>query len=94
LLPASGGQVVKLRSSIVFGGAQFGRNPHPLDEPVQRRVQRTLFDLQNVVRVEFDGFGNGMAMGWALQECAENQQVQRPLQKFEAFLLLFSRHSR
>ena len=83
MLQAFGGQLAKLRWAIVLGGAQFDRNPPPLDESVQFRVARPLFGLQHI-RVEFDGLRDGVAVRWALQDW----------QEFDAFPLLFSRHSR
>ena len=87
-------QPVELGPAVVFGGALFERNPSPLDEPMQRRIERALLDLQDVVGVEFDGLGDGVAVGRSQQQGAQNQQVQSALQELDAFFFFFGRHSR
>ena len=73
LPPALGGEAVEFGAAIVLGGAFFDRNPSALDEPVQRGIERSLLDLQHVVRVEFDGFGDGVAVRRAPgAACAES----------------------
>ena len=62
LFPAFPCQAVKLGPPVVLRSALFHRNPSPLDEPVQRRIQRSLLDLQHFVGVEFDCFGDGVAV--------------------------------
>ena len=56
-------------------------------------IERTLLDLENIVGGEFDGFGDGVAMGGAEEEGAEDEEVESALKEFDA-LLFFSRHSR
>jgi len=94
LAPAFGGQTVELGPAIVLRGAFFERNPLALDQPVQRWIKRTLFDLQDVVGIEFDGLGDGVAVRRPQQQRAENQQVQGSLQQFYALFFFFSSHSR
>jgi hypothetical protein len=94
LPPALGRQPVELRLAIVLGDAPFDRNPSPLDQSMQRWVQRALFDLQYIVRVEFNRLGDGVAVPRAQQQRAQNQQVQRALEQFNTLFLSFGRHSR
>ena len=78
LPPALSRQLVELSPAIVLRGAVFERNPSPLNEPVERRVQRSLFDLQHIVGVEFDRFGDGVPMHWAPQQRAKVSRSRVP----------------
>ncbi len=94
LAAAFGGEAVELGATIVFGGAFFGGDPATFNEAVESGIERALFDLQHVVGVEFDGFGDGVAVGGAKEQGAEDEQVEGTLEQFDAFLLFFSRHTR
>src|SRR5690348_1456248 len=94
LPPPLAGQTIKFGAAIVFRGALLDRNPSALDEPVQRGVQRPLFHLQHIVRVEFDRLSDGVSVRRPPEQCTQNQQIQSALQQFDAFLLFFSRHPR
>jgi hypothetical protein len=61
---------------------------------MQRGIERALLDLENFVGAEFDGFGDGVAVGGAEQERAEDEQVEGALEHFDALEFVFSRHSR
>src|SRR5258708_1313563 len=58
-----GRQSIELGAAVIFGGAVIERNPAPLDEPMQRGVQRPLLHLQHVVGTSLDAFHDRMAMG-------------------------------
>ena len=60
---------------------------------MQRGVERPLLGLQ-LIGVEFDGFGDGVAVRRSTRQRAENQQVQRSLQQLDALAFFFSRRSR
>src|SRR6267378_3236457 len=94
LPPSFGRQPVELCSPIVLRHALFRRNPSALDQPVQRRIQRSLLDLQHIIRIELNSLGNGMPMRRPQSQRPQNQQVERSLQQFNPFLALFSSHSR
>src|ERR1700677_5242535 len=72
LSPAFGRQFVELGAPIVLGSAFLGGYPSSFDETVQRRIQRPLLNLQNVLGVEFNHFGNGVTMPRAHQKRPQN----------------------
>jgi hypothetical protein len=56
---------------------------------MQPRVERPLLYLKNFVGAELNGLR--VTMEGAELQRAENQEIQRPLKKLDAFLLFFSR---
>ena len=60
------------------------RDPASLDQPVQRRIQRSLLDLQHVFRSALDGFGNRMPVRRPGPQRLQDQQVERALQELDA----------
>src|ERR1700733_1520212 len=61
---------------------------------MERGIERALLDLKNFVGAEFDCFGDGVSVCGAKQQSAENEQVERALEHFDALEFVFSRHSR
>ena len=61
---------------------------------MQRRIQRALFDLQDVLRAAFDRLGDGVAVGGSEPESAKDQQVQRALHELDALASSSGSHSR
>ena len=49
---------------------------------MQRRVQRTGLDLQQVFRSPLNVFGDGVAMRGSGKQGAEDEEVERALQQF------------
>jgi hypothetical protein len=49
---------------------------------VQRRVQRTVLNLEDVVGAMLDGMGDRMTVSRSKDKCLQNQHVQRALQHF------------
>src|SRR5882762_1488030 len=94
LPPSLSRQPVELCPPIVLRDPLFNGNPPSLDQPMQRRVQRSLLHLQHIVRFELNRLGDGMPMRRPQPQRPQNQQVQSPLQQFNPFLPLVSRHSR
>ena len=94
LAAAFGGEAVELGATIVFGGAFFGGDPATFNEAVESGIERALFDLQNFVGAEFDGLGDGVSMCRAKEKRAEDEEVERALEHFDAIEFVFSRHSR
>src|SRR5580698_393767 len=76
---------VKLCAAIVFGSSVGGGDPFALDEAMERGIERALLDLEHFVGAEFDGLGDGVAVRGAEQERAEDEQVERALEHFDAF---------
>ena len=93
LPPALGCQPVELGPAIVFRGALLDRNPSALDKPVQRGIQRPLFDQQHIIGLELNGLCDSVTVRRPKQEGTQDQEVQGALQQLDALLLSFSRHS-
>src|SRR5258708_6014507 len=72
-------QRVILRAAIVVGGAPFGRQEPAQLQPVQRRIQRTLFHAKYVLRGLVNPFGDAVAVHRSLCEGFENQHIERAL---------------
>jgi hypothetical protein len=89
LTHACGCQCVKLRPAIVFRGSRFDRDPSPLDQPVQRWIQRSLLHLKHLVRPEVDCLGDGVTVHGAETKGAENQQIQGALKQIDTSPLFF-----
>jgi hypothetical protein len=77
LAPAHGSEFVEFGASIAFRRALFDRNVTALDEAMESRIERTLFDLQDIFRAEFDGLGNSVAVGRA-RVCGESTGRECP----------------
>ena len=66
LLPAGGGEAIVARAAIVLGNAPLRGDPAILLHAVQRRVERTFLDSQDVIRNPLDMQGDAVAMHRAL----------------------------
>ena len=75
---------IELGAPVVLGGALVERDPATLDQPVQRRIQRSLLDLQHIVRAALDRFGNRMPVRRSEPQRPQDQQVERALQQLDA----------
>src|SRR5262249_30422753 len=72
---------------LVFGcSLPFGANPAFALEPMERGVERTVFDLQDVVGGALDVLGDLMSMRAAEEQGAEDQHIERSLQQFDAVI--------
>ena len=94
LFAAFGGEEVELGAAIVLRNAFFGRDPAAFDEAMEGRIERALLDLEHVLGLALDSFGDGMAVGGAGRERAQDEQIEGALQKLDAGRFVFSRHSR
>ena len=56
-------------------------------EPVQRRIKRAGIHLQNFARVRADRQGDPVTVLRAPAQGLQDQEVQRPLQQFDAILI-------
>src|SRR5205823_6648491 len=77
-------ELVVLRASIVVGRAPRGADPSAALEPMQRRVQRALWDLKRFARDLLDALGNPPAVHRLERERFENQKVERALRQVES----------
>src|SRR5258708_166616 len=87
-LAAGGGQGVEARLAVVRGHAPLARDPSPLFQSLQRRVQRAVFDEQFLLRRSLDGQRDALSVLRSEDQGAKDQQVQRPLQQLESIALL------
>src|SRR5438128_3180746 len=58
LAPPGTRQLVVLRLAVVVGGAPFGPDPAATFEPMERRVERALRNLESLARNLMDAFGH------------------------------------
>src|SRR5438128_9741372 len=65
LLSASGSQAVILRFTIVLRSAPEGRDPAAIFESMQRGIERSMFDLQNIFRTALDRMCDRVTMSRA-----------------------------
>jgi hypothetical protein len=81
LAAPAGRQLVELRPAVVLRRAPFGFEPAAHLEPVQRRIQRALFDAQHVVRRLLDVLGDRVAVHGATADRLQHQHVESAWQK-------------
>lgn len=63
-----------------LGDTPFGLDPSLMFQPVQRRIERTLIDLQDVFRNLLDAFGDRPAMQRTGLQGPEDQEIESALQ--------------
>ena len=90
MLLADGSQAVVFELAVaVLGRRPLRGQPTLLLQPVQRRIERSVFDLKHIVTGALDVLGNLVSVSWAELQGAKDQHVQSALQQFGAFV---SRH--
>jgi hypothetical protein len=62
-------------------------------EPVERRIQGSVFHLEHVVGLPLDDLGDGLAMGGTEDQRSQDQHVQRSLHHLGLQRRMASRHS-
>src|ERR1700722_6840188 len=83
LLAAGRGQLVIARAAVSGGDAPLCGHPALDEHALQRRVQRTLFDLQNVVGDALNGVGDLIAVHLARAcESSQNQKMESARRNF------------
>src|SRR5258708_8370956 len=90
LLFSCGGQLVKLCALLVFGDSPFRFNPFLFFQSVERRVERTRIHLHQLAGPIADRHADPVAMLRPPLQGLQNQQVQRPFQKFHSVLVPLS----
>src|SRR6266480_4853193 len=83
-------QLVKLCPLLVLGDSPFRFDPFLFFQPVQRRIERTRIHLQQLAGAIPDRHANPITMLRPPLQGLQNQQVQRPLQKFNPVLVPLS----
>src|SRR5258707_216187 len=94
LLPALRRQSIELGAAIVLGGAVVERDPATFDQPVKGWIEGALLHQEHVIRATLDRFRDGMAVRGSPSQRAQNQEVERALQEFDASRVASGRHSR
>src|SRR5262249_7822670 len=85
LLAARGGQPIILEFAIAVGRfLPLGCDPAASLQTMQRRIERSVFHLEQIVRGALDVAGNLVTVGTSQQERAQNDHVQGSLQQFPA----------
>jgi len=82
LRAAGAGEGIDLDAAPVALLAPFAGDPVLLRQAVQRGEEGTGADYKNAPRYLFDAIGNGDAVQRTKLQRAEDEQVERPLQKF------------
>src|SRR5262249_30533234 len=78
-------QSIEPRALVVFRSTP-GRLDEPFPtEPVKRRIEAAVLDLQQVVGAQPDGLSDAVPVLWAPLQGAQDEQVERTLQDVEWF---------
>ena len=83
LLAAGFGQGVELGAAILFRGAPLCADPFLAFQAIERRVERTLLDLQDVARDLLDALGDAPAVHGFERQSFQDQKIERALQDFD-----------
>jgi hypothetical protein len=86
LLAAAFGEFIEFRAAVVLGCAPAGFDPASPLEAMQRRIQRTLLDLENFAGNLMDPLGNSPAVIGSQGQRSQDQQIERALRKIDALL--------
>ena len=84
LLAAGGCERVKARLAVVGGGSPLRADPAAVLQPLERRIKRAVFYQQFLVGRLLDGARDALAVLRPEKERAQNEQVERALEEFEA----------
>src|SRR5262249_35593700 len=92
LLPAGRSQPVVLRFAIVLRRSPERRDPAAVLEPVKRRVERSMFDLQNIFGTSLDRMRDRVTVSGSQRERLKNQHIEGALRHFTLQRRVTSRH--
>src|SRR5215470_16369625 len=93
MAPAGGSERIILGPAVVIGYAPFRVEKSAELEAMESRIERTLFDFEDVIRGPLDPFGDSVSMHRPAQQRSQNEHVQCPLQQF-AVLIVVIHHRR
>src|SRR5262249_32120943 len=79
LLPAGARELVKLRFASGFVHVPARRDPALLLDAVERRVERTLLDVEHLVRELSNTLNDSVAVQLSQRERFEDQHIERSL---------------
>src|SRR5215204_1574755 len=83
LRPAPRRELVELRLAIVLREPPLGLDPSPLFQPVERRVQCALFNLQLRAARLGDPARDCVSVSWTPAQRLEHEDIEGPLQQCE-----------
>src|ERR1700722_13640441 len=81
LLPPQPGQRIKLGATIIFTRLPLSRDPTLLFQFVQRRVERSVTDLQHIAGDLLQTLADGPAIEGLQRQYFQDQHIQGPLDK-------------
>src|SRR5687768_15044965 len=85
LFPAGGGDGVEARAAFGGGLAPLGLDPALFLEPLERRIERSLFDSEHVARQAPDVLGDAIPVQRPDAERLQDQHVERAGKQLGAF---------
>ena len=85
-LSALGGDGVVARAAVVLRRAPFRADPAVEQQPLQRRIQRALADLQHIGGQQADAVGDAVAVLRAARQRPQDQQVERARQQIRRLI--------
>src|SRR5262249_40431311 len=80
---AGGGDAIELRLAVSLRDAPLRVEPTLVFHAVERRIERTLCDLQLLARDLLDRAHDGESVHWTPGQCLEDQQVERAADEVE-----------
>ena len=81
LFPAFPGEDIEFRGAAQIGIFPLGADPALLFEPVERRVQRTLANGEDIAGQDLDSLGDAPAMEGLAGDGLQDEQIQGSLEK-------------
>jgi hypothetical protein len=93
LLPSDQSDPVVLRFAIVFRGAPEGSDEPLILESMERRIEGTVLDLENLTRCFLNNRRDRMSMCRAKNKRSKNEHVEGALQHVTGLILTFSCHA-
>src|SRR3954465_509105 len=91
---ARSGQLVVPRPLVPFAGAPPRFEPAPFEKAMQRRIQRTGFDTEQIVGLRPDRLADPVTVLRPPLEGAEDEHVERALEKLQPLVFRAFGHSR
>jgi hypothetical protein len=92
VLAPFGGQSIETCLAIVRGHTPFVADPFLGLQPLQSRVERTMIDEENILRIRLNGTGNPLAVLGTENKDSQDQEVEGTLQQSDPILFLEVQH--